>query len=836
MRYKLILILLFIITTFSVKAQVDDPTRSTAEQLKKQLSVYLEEHPSSNLYLHLDKNIYAPKETIWFKAYLLSDTAIDNKVLYLRIANEHKEVVLNGQFPMYDIRAHGDLKLPERLTEGKYTLYAYTDRMLSYGDTNVFVQQIRIRKTTGMKLEAEAMVSDTTQLVKGGKVQVMARVMEGGKSAKNIKGEYELISAGKTIKYGRLNANQFGESFINFTYPDLADHQLLKVNMLFTRDNDYAELSLNLPHKGNPLKIAMYPEGGQMVSGVAGKVIIEVLDMYQNPVSTELLVKKAGQLIAKISTNKLGTGSIILKPEAGSSYTVETTDGRKEQIVAFPEHVKPQGYSLKLYNSKDQCRATVYNVSQPENALLVLRSNKEILWSKSITIPSGDSISVTIPAADFPKNILSLAIFDHENKPKAERLFLNREEDDYKVTILIDRHTYGMQKKVRITVNITDTQGNPVVANLSVAATEKNRIDSARYGTILQSWYYRPFGQASTNRILLAKSASEIDGLLMAGNLDNQWSNISNYISRGLPHRLTNTDGALGVMIPPGKKKITRFNIRPLKSGLSLSKAIQENISFPDKVPIQVDADNMFFIPSSSLLSQKGEDWILDMYSDQSAAPLNISNFMVKWKDHDILFDSTVVKGQLLLAQEAISFFSSAKNPIVSGFNFNNANQLAEVIIGAKEATIRKKLKDECPDWICSACGFLNCPYKPAYKPVKGKIYDYSTGKIPDKKVLLNKVIYLGCGNYRDLNYIKNITIPVEFPLPDYDNIPSAKEDTRSTIYWTPNIVTDTNGTATFSFFTSDIMGEFEIRVQGLEVNTFKPLMGTGSFIVNINN
>lgn len=127
---------MFIITAFSVKAQVDDPTQSTAEQLKKQLSVYLEEHPSSNLYLHLDKNIYAPKETIWFKAYLLSDTAIDNKVLYLRIANEHKEVVLNGQFPMYDIRAHGDLKLPERLTEGKYTLYAYTDRMLSYGDTN----------------------------------------------------------------------------------------------------------------------------------------------------------------------------------------------------------------------------------------------------------------------------------------------------------------------------------------------------------------------------------------------------------------------------------------------------------------------------------------------------------------------------------------------------------------------------------------------------------------------------------------------------------------------------------------------------------------------------
>jgi hypothetical protein len=94
---------------------------------------------------------------------------------------------------------------------------------------------------------------------------------------------------------------------------------------------------------------------------------------------------------------------------------------------------------------------------------------------------------------------------------------------------------------------------------------------------------------------------------------------------------------------------------------------------------------------------------------------------------------------------------------------------------------------------------------------------------------------YLGCTKFTYIHDMKNITLPEEFFLPDYDIDPSSKEDTRSTVYWNPNILTDENGNATFSFFTSDIQGEFEIMVQGLEVNTFRPLMGSGTFKVTLD-
>ncbi len=44
-------------------------------------------------------------------------------------------------FPMYDIRAHGDMPLPADLPNGTYYLYAYTDRMISFKPGDVFVQQ-----------------------------------------------------------------------------------------------------------------------------------------------------------------------------------------------------------------------------------------------------------------------------------------------------------------------------------------------------------------------------------------------------------------------------------------------------------------------------------------------------------------------------------------------------------------------------------------------------------------------------------------------------------------------------------------------------------------------
>ena len=61
--------------------------------------------------------------------------------------------------------------------------------------------------------------------------------------------------------------------------------------------------------------------------------------------------------------------------------------------------------------------------------------------------------------------------------------------------------------------------------------------------------------------------------------------------------------------------------------------------------------------------------------------------------------------------------------------------------------------------------------------------------------------------------------LPVEFYSPQYDNISSKENlvpDLRTTLFWKPNIKTDINGRATFTFYTSDNPGPFFIIVEGI--------------------
>jgi len=811
---QLFIIAFFQLTILSAYAQVVSP-KNAATTLENKLSAYYIENPSPNLYLHLDKNTYNPDEVIWFKAYLLSDTSTAGKVLYVRLVNEKKEIISTNQFPMYDIRAHGDIQIYKTLPEGKYMLYAYTDEMISHGDTNVFVQPIRIRQSIGKKLEAEAMVTDTTKLIRGEKVQLLAKVKASGRMAKNIKGEYELVAGGKVIKDGGLRTNEFGEAFINFTYPNLPDDQSLQVNMVFNGSNDYAELSLNLTHEGNPLKVNIYPEGGHLIQDVPNRVAIQILDIFQNPVSTEIQVKDNGKVIAETRTGKHGIALINVKSKSTSRYTIEVTTKKGWHTVDFPLSMEPNGYGLKVQNNKDGLEAIVHNRGVKGDAMLALRSKGTILWTKLLRINPGDSAKFQVPAENFSKNIISLAIFDQNNNVQAERYFFNKEKEDYNVSIHTNEQDYGMRKKVTVKLRVTDIHDNPIIANLSVAAVEKKRIDTAVYKTILDVYHYKqkPSNKIKESLLESDKSLTHLNEILLTMQWNPSWKSILTY-EVGKKKILQDTDGVFGKVIPLQKKQKPKEIF--IQSPATISLAEIDSLDFTKltrRVAIKLDENNLFSLPSSVLISEKGKDWLLGLGKEPT--------YQVEWKDPDIEFDSTIISGSALILPEKFSTVASYKITAASRFSFQEANLLEEVVIGGKELTRPKRLG--CQDWVCPY-NVLNCSNHPTgTKPIRGKTYNYQPNV---------DVIYLGCGAVRNIAYIKNITIPEWFHLPDYETDPTLNEDNRSTIFWAPNLVTEADGTATFSFFTSDLTGEYKIIAQGLDVNTLNPLKGTGTFKV----
>ena len=76
-----------------------------------------------------------------------------------------------------------------------------------------------------------------------------------------------------------------------------------------------------------------------------------------------------------------------------------------------------------------------------------------------------------------------------------------------------------------------------------------------------------------------------------------------------------------------------------------------------------------------------------------------------------------------------------------------------------------------------------------------------------------------------------------EYPTPDYGNPTEENNrlpDYRNVLYWDPHFKTDENGEAVVEFYTSDAVGDYEIRIEGLS-DEGKPAFGNAFIQVTDN-
>ncbi len=120
----------------------------TATHILEQLQKMEYTYPQQKAYLHLDKQEYLAGENIWMKVYLVNaashrpDTLSTN--LYVELINSQGELSSVHLMRMKDGFSHGDIRLPDSITEGNYQLRAYTDWMHNFGEELFFSTDIYV--------------------------------------------------------------------------------------------------------------------------------------------------------------------------------------------------------------------------------------------------------------------------------------------------------------------------------------------------------------------------------------------------------------------------------------------------------------------------------------------------------------------------------------------------------------------------------------------------------------------------------------------------------------------------------------------------------------------
>ena len=156
-RVLLSLTLLFCLQTLVYCQTGNDPFPAAFANLKSRLTA----HVTEKAYLQLDRPYpyYVAGESIYFKAYVtmgeLHQPSAISSVLHVDLIGNNAAVLQSVSIALTGGTGWGDFSLPENLDKGNYTIRAYTNWMRNEKEPEYFYKSLSISSATGSGIVAD---------------------------------------------------------------------------------------------------------------------------------------------------------------------------------------------------------------------------------------------------------------------------------------------------------------------------------------------------------------------------------------------------------------------------------------------------------------------------------------------------------------------------------------------------------------------------------------------------------------------------------------------------------------------------------------------------------
>jgi uncharacterized protein YfaS (alpha-2-macroglobulin family) len=133
-KNKLAVFLFFMFAGATAFAQKDS---AVINRNLRALQNYAAENPQEKVHLHLDRQLYFPGDTIWFKGYVVlgeyHKLSALSRVLYAELIDPKDSVINRITLGLNAGVTPGDFKVPFDATPGSYRIRAYTNYMHNAG-------------------------------------------------------------------------------------------------------------------------------------------------------------------------------------------------------------------------------------------------------------------------------------------------------------------------------------------------------------------------------------------------------------------------------------------------------------------------------------------------------------------------------------------------------------------------------------------------------------------------------------------------------------------------------------------------------------------------------
>lgn len=559
--------------------------------------------------------------------------------------------------------------------------------------------------------------------------------------------------------------------------------------------------------------------------------------------------------------------------EDGSEKTFKLPRVKSQGYVLSVNNSNPDELQIRV--------STSVPAKEDEELTLVAQTNGQVHFVSRNKLIS-KTFNADIPKSRFPTGILQLTLFSPQNEPVAERLVFINHSDFLQIGIKSNKKEYARREKTKLEFNIGNPEGIATIGSFSVAVIDENKVpsDEATETTIISNLlltsdlkgfienpnYY--FTNIDQNKI------RQLDHLMLTqGWRRFDWKNILADSYPALVYRPETNMQISG--------KVIALNGRPVIGGKVTLFSSSGNVFLIDTITNsngEFIFDNLYFNDSTKFIIQarnerdkKNVEIQLDRIPPQlvtknkneAMLEVNVNKSILPYlknsrTQYDELRRYGLISRNIMLEEVKIV---EKKQEVKNSSNLNGA--------GRADAVITTAQLENCYDIAICIQGRV-----PGIIVMNGMVYSMRSmnsvmGPVPMQLVIDGSYMdpnFLSAINPRDVESIEILKSSSmtgiygmrgsggiliintkrgesnkdyrsfapgiisfnpqgffksrEFYAPNYADpaINPAVPDLRTTIYWNPNVVSDSTGKAHVDFYNADGTGSYKVVVEGINI------------------
>ncbi len=775
----------------------------------KALESYTEAYPLEKVHLHLDRQLYFPGDTIWFKAYVVAGTrhkpSALSSLLYVELVNPKDSGEKRLTLKLNEGVCNAEFPLPFDITTGNYRVRAYTNWMRNAGPEYFYDQLILVSGFSSVSPGTTiSPVSNKGAGFSPGRIDLQF-FPEGGDLINNLK---------LRVAFKAVDQNGFG----------------VDVHGAIVNQDGTEQLTFSSRHLGMGSFI-LQPQRGETYTakGITadGKAFSVPLPMAKNAGFALSVGASADTLYVKIVDQNMPDTAFYLLAQSDGHYYISSGDKLTSKLfrINIPKNIFPTGivqFTLFAQNGDPVNERLVFvqNADQVDLSLSTGKTGYTPGGAVNFALAAKDATGV----ADIGN--FSVSVIDETRVPLNE---------DYESTILTD---------------------------LLLKSELSGYIEAPNY------YFANPTNQTSADLdlLMLTQGYHRFEWKKMiAGNLPQPKYHVEN----GYPAVSGSVTTASGTPVQHGLVVLTApGRIMALDTVTDVNGKFEfDNLDLPDTAKVMIRARD----PKGAgnvVITTDAPDYA--PVNPRSSAGAPVQNFVVSGHQAELAYvDWKQDSVRNLIQLKEVNVKSSKILPLHPDYekdlrfstNLNGPGQADQVVLASQFANCTD-LKECMRSLIRGGVKWLDQTAYSLHKTTE------ITGPNRPMNVVVDNVMMTQAEAYSTLNahdissvevlvsqgYIavygeaaaggliiittkrgENVatssrgvlsyafrpyTVARQFYSPKYTvNAAALAADSRKTVYWSPDLATDATGKTSFEYFNAGMKGTYRVVVEGIDIN-----------------